>query len=556
MRKNYGLVAVLLLSGFSYGLFGLNTASSQIVSGFEQFSITVEESADTLPDSFSFAPSLVSPGTVATSAPATLSGFNGAIPVSVSGDPSALYSLDGNAFTAAPGTVTPGQQVWVRGTASPLEGQSRTITLSAGDGTAGFTITSADLTPVPFAFTSATGAAISALTTSNSVTISGINTSAAVSVSGDGSPQVRVGTGLWTTGPTTIISGQTLAVRLTSSAAATTTHTATVTVGNGSATYSVTTQGIDPVMLGPSLSEVAWLMATHTSFAASRSWGATAAVTGTSSITNGRSNTAAAAAANPGGAADYCQNLVAHGYDDWYLPAAAEVVKLRSISNINRWSSTQHPTTTTSAYYDMSGMTGGAVKTGTAASNTKTTSYTAHCVRSYLPAISGADPCLTTTVAGTICSDGSVYGTTYNGWRLIVTGLEHQASLTTMNTGGTTLPLTLTQNNGVTNTPILLADARNFPQPSYCDNLVAHGKSDWYLPSILELDALRIPYDGTNAWIHGMAAFPIEGTAFNIWSSSGGTSTTFKNPTAKSIRGTGTASGMTAGHIVRCMRRG
>jgi len=556
MKISRALKSGLALGSFSIALLGVNAVFGQIVTGSQQLTITVDESTDTTPDAFSFASALLDPEAIATSAPVTLSGFNGAIVISVSGDPSARYSLDGGSFTSAPGTITPGQQVSVQAAASSIEGQARIITLSAGNGSATFTITSKDLTPDAFAFTAATGAAISTVTTSSTVTISGINTTAAVSVSGEGSPQVRIGTGLWTSGPTTIVSGQTLAVRLTSSSAATTTRTATVAVGHGSASYSVTTQAIDPVMLGPSLSEVAWLMATHTSFAASRSWGTTAAVSGTASITNGRSNTAAAAAANPDGAAAYCQNLEAHGYDDWYLPAAAEVVKLRSISNINRWSSTQHPTTTTSAYYDMSGMTGGAVKTGTAVSNTKTVSYTAHCVRSYLPVISGADPCLTTTVAGTICTDGSVFGTTYNGWRLIVTGSEHQASLTTMNTGGTTLPLTLTQNNGVTNTPILNADARNFPQPAYCDNLVAHGKSDWYLPSILELDALRIPHDGTNAWIHGMAAFPMEGTVFNIWSSSGGTSTTFKNPTAKSIRGTGTASGTTAGHIVRCMRRG
>lgn len=432
-------------------------------------------------------------------------------------------------------------------------------------GTGNLTITVenvTDLSPDPFTIPALTGSAIGALVTSSAITISGVAGEVPVSVSGDGSPQIRIGAGTWTSGPATVLNGQTVTVRFTTAATPLTELSVTLTVGDLTVTFRATTRDLTPVELGPALAEAAWLMATDPSFAVTRAWGSTASVTGARSIVDGRANTAAAAAANPAEAAAYCQDLVAHGYSDWYLPAAAEVVKLRAISSANRWSSTQHATTTTSAYYDMVGSSGGAVKTGTAMSNAKTTSYTAHCVRTYVPVIgaSDPDPCATTTVSGTICKDGSVYTTTYNGWRLFVTSPAFEVSgspYNQMNTGGTTIPLTLTQNNGLTNTPILKADARGFPQPAYCDNLVAHGKSDWYLPSILELDALRLPYDGTNAWINGMAGFRIEGTTLiNYWSSSGGTSTTFKNPTAKSIRGTGTASGMTAGHLVRCMRRG
>lgn len=97
-----------------------------------------------------------------------------------------------------------------------------------------------DTTPDVFTFTDQTGVAVSSLITSNSIIISGINTATSVSVSGGGSPQIRVAAGAWSTSGT-ITNGQSLQVRLTSSASGNTALSATVTVGGVSDNWSVTT---------------------------------------------------------------------------------------------------------------------------------------------------------------------------------------------------------------------------------------------------------------------------------------------------------------------------
>ena len=101
--------------------------------------------------------------------------------------------------------------------------------------------TACDTTPNAFSFTDVTGAEVSTLTTSNSITIGGINTSTPVSVSGSGSPQIRINGGSWVTSGT-ITNGQSLQVRLTSSASNDTASTATVNVGGVTDSWSVTTE--------------------------------------------------------------------------------------------------------------------------------------------------------------------------------------------------------------------------------------------------------------------------------------------------------------------------
>lgn len=105
-----------------------------------------------------------------------------------------------------------------------------------------------DTTPDAFSFNDVTGANVGALTTPSpaSITITGINASTNVTVSGDGSPQIRIGTGSWGT-MGSITNGQTLAVRLTASAATNATHTAVINVGGVTDNWSVTTSNNDIV---------------------------------------------------------------------------------------------------------------------------------------------------------------------------------------------------------------------------------------------------------------------------------------------------------------------
>lgn len=100
--------------------------------------------------------------------------------------------------------------------------------------------TACDTTPNSFTFADISDAELSTLTTATAITISGINTSTPVSVTGTGNPQVSIDGGSWVSSGS-ITNGQTLAVRLTSSASGNTAATATVIVGGESVLWSVTT---------------------------------------------------------------------------------------------------------------------------------------------------------------------------------------------------------------------------------------------------------------------------------------------------------------------------
>lgn len=194
---------------------------------------------DTTPDPFGFvAQSGVAAGSTVTSNSVTISGINAPAPVTVSGG---TVSIAGGAF-AASGSITNGQSLAVRVTASGTAGATVTATVTVGGVAAVFNVTTAaaggsDTTPDAFSFTAATGAP-GALVVSNTITITGINAPApVVAINGD----VSVAGGAFTPGPTVITNGQTLAVRTTASATNGALVTATVSVGGVAAAFNVTT---------------------------------------------------------------------------------------------------------------------------------------------------------------------------------------------------------------------------------------------------------------------------------------------------------------------------
>jgi hypothetical protein len=136
------------------------------------------------------------------------------------------------------------------GNTSTYEIFVRRPTGTGGDGTTytatndTFTVqrTSQDTTPNPgFTLQNVTNAGLSTVYQSVSQQVTGITGTVTVSVSGDGSPQVQIGSGAWTSGPTTITNNYYINARLTSSASNSTAHTATVTVGTYSEDFTVTT---------------------------------------------------------------------------------------------------------------------------------------------------------------------------------------------------------------------------------------------------------------------------------------------------------------------------
>ncbi len=101
----------------------------------------------------------------------------------------------------------------------------------------------AGIAPNAFAFTNVTLPDTGLVVASNTLTLTGFNAPIPVSISGDGSPQLQVGSGPWSTNGT-LAPGQTLTVRLTSSTTAATLN-ASIIAGTTSSTWTVTT---DPVV--------------------------------------------------------------------------------------------------------------------------------------------------------------------------------------------------------------------------------------------------------------------------------------------------------------------
>jgi hypothetical protein len=100
-----------------------------------------------------------------------------------------------------------------------------------------------DTNPSAFTFTDVSSAALSTLETSNAITVAGLGASdsATASISGAASSQMSVNGGSWGAGPATVVNGDTIAVRHTSSGANSASVNTTLTVGTTSDTYTSTT---------------------------------------------------------------------------------------------------------------------------------------------------------------------------------------------------------------------------------------------------------------------------------------------------------------------------
>lgn len=195
---------------------------------------------DTTPDSFSFtAQDDVLVSTVTTSAAVTISGFQVAVPITVS---DGEYSIGCNgSFTASQGQISPDQTVCVRHTSSANYLTEVTTTLDINGVAADFSSTTGpDRDPDSFSFTSNTNVALSTQQTSNTVTIGGLGVNVAISISGG---EYSIGcSSNFTSAAGTVTNNDTVCVRHTSSSSNGSTTTTTLTVGNFSTTFTSTTE--------------------------------------------------------------------------------------------------------------------------------------------------------------------------------------------------------------------------------------------------------------------------------------------------------------------------
>ena len=194
--------------------------------------------SDTTPDSFTFtAVSNADVNAVVESNSITIDGINAATAISITGGE---YKIASGEYTSSNSTVTDGQSVMVRLTTSETGSTANQATLTIGDVSATFSVTTRpdDTTPDTFAFPAVTGVATETQTTSEPVTISGINTATPISITGG---EYSIAGGSYTAANGTITNDQTVAVRLNSSADTNTETQAVLTIGELSAHFSVTT---------------------------------------------------------------------------------------------------------------------------------------------------------------------------------------------------------------------------------------------------------------------------------------------------------------------------
>ncbi|MGR8941015.1 MAG: hypothetical protein ACU83P_05430, partial [Gammaproteobacteria bacterium] len=195
---------------------------------------------DTTPDSFAFIDqSGVALNAVITSEPIVIAGINSGSSLSISGG---QYSRNGGTFTSAKGTAYNGDSIRVRHTSAAGYGQTVNTVLTIGGVKDTFSSTTlsqqVDTTPDVFAFAQQSGVPLNTAVTSNSITIAGINAPAAIGISGG---QYAVNGGAFLSASGTINNGDSVTVRLTSSADYATTTQATLTVGGVAAIFRVTT---------------------------------------------------------------------------------------------------------------------------------------------------------------------------------------------------------------------------------------------------------------------------------------------------------------------------
>lgn len=239
--ENAGTILVRLTSG-SFDTTRTATLTVGGVTG--SYSVTTQ-GQDTTPDAFTFASTLAVGGTVSTSDPATLSGFTGALAISVSGDGSPEYRIGAGSWTNVAGSVSSGQDVQVRLTSSASEGVTSSAVIFVGDGSATFTVETQDRTPTTFTLAAVTGSDLNVMTASDPVTINGITGSVPISVEDVFNAEYRINGGSWTGLAGSLSAGDEVEVRLLTANTYSAERTANLIVGTTAETLSVTTRPQD-----------------------------------------------------------------------------------------------------------------------------------------------------------------------------------------------------------------------------------------------------------------------------------------------------------------------
>lgn len=201
------------------------------------------QATDQTPESLYFVPQLAADlNTLITSNTVTVSGLNVTTPASIETNMHSAQLYKNGISVGTSTTVYNGDELYITLQSSVDYSVTTESVLTVGGVQSPFTVRTADPIedPNPFSFTAVNNATTGIVYTSNTITISGLTAgvSTPVTVSNGSIVKNTVDIGA---GPTTAINGDTFAIKLTSSVMFCETVTATLTVGNISSTYVVTT---------------------------------------------------------------------------------------------------------------------------------------------------------------------------------------------------------------------------------------------------------------------------------------------------------------------------
>lgn len=224
----------------SANAYNTTTTTTLTVGGVNGTFSTTTANIDTTPNAFAFVDeSGLATSIIVISQAITVAGINAPASISVVGGE---YSINNGAFTSGSGTVQNGATVRVRLTTASTANTAQNATLTIGGVSDTFTATtgSGDSTPDPFALVNQTGVKKSQWVTSNAVTVSGINLTVNASVTGTNIRWSKNG-GAWQTGIGTVSNGDQVRVQMKSSDFANTAVNGSLTIGNVSASWTLTT---------------------------------------------------------------------------------------------------------------------------------------------------------------------------------------------------------------------------------------------------------------------------------------------------------------------------
>ena len=206
---------------------------------------TLAEPVDPHPDDFQFIDQTDAElNRVTVSAPVTITGISSA-PIGIDGGD---YALNDGVYTNQAGTIRNNDQVKIRLTSSDQYDTAVSATLSVGDLARTFTVrtrpaTPADCQPDALVFAAQGGVEPDQSVTSAALTITGIDGACPISIQGGA---YSLNGGAFTTQPGTVRANDTVQIRVTASAQFDTQVTATLSLGDASANFTVRTRAETP----------------------------------------------------------------------------------------------------------------------------------------------------------------------------------------------------------------------------------------------------------------------------------------------------------------------